>query len=117
MDGTLLDSTTVVERVWGRWALRHGLDPAVLIPTIHGIRAVDVITRLGLPGVDAQAESIAIQDEELADVDGIKPVPGAIDFLNALPCDRWAIVTSAPIELARRRMTAAGIPFPDVIVS
>jgi sugar-phosphatase len=117
MDGTLLDSTTVVERVWGRWALRHGLDPAVLIPTIHGIRAVDVITRLGLPGVDAQAESIAIQNEELADVDGIKPVRGAIDFLNALPRDRWAIVTSAPIELARRRMTAAGIPFPDVIVS
>lgn len=117
MDGTLLDSTTVVERVWGRWALRHGLDPAVLIPTIHGIRAVDVITRLGLPGVDAQAESLAIQDEELADVDGIKPVRGAIDFLNILPRDRWAIVTSAPIELARRRMTAAGIPFPDVIVS
>lgn len=112
MDGTLLDSTTVVERVWGRWALRHGLDPAVLIPTVHGVRAVDVITRLGLPGVDAQAESIAIQTEELADVDGIKPVYGAIDFLNALPRDRWAIVTSAPIELARRRMTAAGIPFP-----
>lgn len=117
MDGTLLDSTAVVERVWGRWAIRHGFDPAVFIPTIHGVRAVDVITRLGLPGVDPIAEAMAIQDEELADVEGIKPIAGAVDFLNSLPRDRWAIVTSAPIELARKRMSAAGIPFPNVMVS
>ncbi len=50
-----------------------------------------------------------IQDEELKDVEGIRPVPGAIEFLRALPRDRWAIVTSAPIELARKRMAAAGV--------
>jgi len=117
MDGTLLDSTAVVERVWGRWCTRHGFDPAVFIPTIHGVRAIDVITPLALPDIDPLREAIAIQDEELKDVEGIRPVPGAIDFLNALPRDRWAIVTSAPIELARRRMAAAGIPFPDVMIS
>lgn len=117
MDGTLLDSTAVVERVWGRWCTRHGFDPAVFIPTIHGVRAIDVITPLALPDVDPLREALAIQDEELEDVAGIRPVTGAIDFLNALPRDRWAIVTSAPIELARKRMAAAGIPFPDVMIS
>lgn len=117
MDGTLLDSTAVVERVWGRWATRHGLDPAVFIPTIHGVRAIDVITPLALPGVDPRADAMAIQEEELADVEGVKPIAGAVDFLNSLPRDRWAIVTSAPIELARKRMSAAGIPFPNVIIS
>jgi mannitol-1-/sugar-/sorbitol-6-phosphatase len=117
MDGTLLDSTAVVERVWGRWAIRHGLDPAVFIPTIHGVRAVDVITPLALPGIDPLAEAIAIQNEELADVEGIKPIAGAVAFLNSLPRNRWAIVTSAPIELARKRMNAAEIPMPDVIVA
>lgn len=117
MDGTLLDSTAVVQRVWGRWCMRHGFDPAVFIPMIHGVRAIDVITPLALPGVDPLEEAAAIQDEELEDVEGIRPVPGAIDFLNTLPRDRWAIVTSAPMELARRRMTAAGIPVPDVMIS
>lgn len=117
MDGTLLDSTAVVERVWGRWAIRHGFDPAVFIPTIHGVRAIDVITPLALPGVDPLAEAMAIQDAELADVEGIKPIAGAVAFLNSLPHERWAIVTSAPIALARKRLSAAGIPFPNVIVS
>lgn len=117
MDGTLLDSTAVVERVWGRWATRHGIDPAVFIPTIHGIRAVDNIARLGLPAVDVMAEAKALEAEELEDIAGIKPIAGAIRFLESLPRDRWAIVTSAPIELARKRIKAAGIPFPDVLVS
>lgn len=117
MDGTLLDSAAVVERVWGRWCTRHGFDPSVFIPTIHGVRAIDVITPLALPGVDPRAEANAIQDEELEDVEGIKAVPGAIAFLNTLPRSRWAIVTSAPVDLAHRRMKAAGIPFPDVMIS
>ncbi|MDX3978582.1 HAD family hydrolase [Shinella sp.] len=117
MDGTLLDSTAVVERVWGRWCARNGFDPALFIRTIHGVRAIDVITPLALPGVDPRREAIVIQDEELIDVEGIRPVPGAIEFLRALPRDRWAIVTSAPTELARKRMAAAGIPFPDVMIS
>ena len=25
MDGTLIDSTAAVERIWGRWASEHGL--------------------------------------------------------------------------------------------
>jgi sugar-phosphatase len=117
MDGTLLNSIAVVERVWSGWAQRHGLEPEVFLKTIHGIRAVDVIHQLALPGVDPVHEAKRLLDEEMDDVGGIVEIPGAISFLNSLAPHRWAIVTSAPIELARRRMAAAGIPIPAVMVS
>ncbi len=117
MDGTLLNSIAVVERVWGEWALRHGFEPEVLLKTIHGVRASDVIRQLGLPGVDPIAEAKLLLKEEMEDFEGIIEIPDSIRFLNALPSDRWGIVTSAPIELALRRMAAAGIPMPKMIVS
>ena len=42
---------------------------------------------------------------------------GAAGFLKSLPAHRWAIVTSAPRALALRRMAAAGIPEPQVMVT
>lgn len=117
MDGTLLNSISVVERVWSEWAVRHGLVPEVFLKTIHGIRAVDVIRQLALPGVDPQREAQQLLIEEMEDVGGIVEIPGAIALLNSIPAERWAIVTSAPIDLARRRMAAAGIPTPVVMVS
>ncbi|CAH0304153.1 HAD family hydrolase [Pseudomonas mediterranea] len=117
MDGTLLNSIAAAERIWTRWALRHGVDVATFLPTIHGVRAVDTIARQHLPGVDAQAEAEQITREEIEDVEGVVPVPGAVAFLNDLPPERWAIVTSAPMALALRRMEAAGIPRPAVMVT
>jgi sugar-phosphatase len=107
MDGTLLNSIAVVERVWSEWARRHGFEPEVFLKTIHGIRASDVIRWLGLPGVDPAHEADLLLAEEMEDVSGIVEIPGAVRFLSAIAEGRWAIVTSAPIELARRRMAAA----------
>jgi sugar-phosphatase len=117
MDGTIINSIPATERVWTRWALKHGLDVATFLPTMHGKRGIDTITRLGLPGVDPVVEAKEIEREEIEDVDGIVPIPGAIAFLKALPAGRWGIVTSAPVALARRRLAAAGIPLPEVIVT
>ncbi|MBV4552547.1 HAD family hydrolase [Pseudomonas sp. SWRI102] len=117
MDGTLLNSIAATERIWTRWALRNGLDVAKFLPTIHGVRAVDTVARQRLPGVDAQAEAEQLTREEIEDVDGVVEVPGAPAFLKRLPPTQWAIVTSAPMALALRRMEAAGIARPDVMVT
>ncbi len=116
MDGTLLNSMAVVERVWGAWAIRNGIDPAWLMKTVHGVRAADVIRKLGLP-VDPEREARELAAAEIADIEGIVEIPGAIAFLGSLPLERWAIVTSAPLELATRRLAAAGIPVPRLIVT
>jgi sugar-phosphatase len=117
MDGTLLNSIAAAERIWTRWALSHGVDVATFLPTIHGVRAIDTIARQHLPGVDAEAQAEQITREEIEDVEGVVQVPGALAFLESLPPERWAIVTSAPMALALRRMEAAGIPRPAVMVT
>jgi len=117
MDGTLLSSIAAAERVWGNWAERHGLDPKVFLPTIHGVRAEDTIRRQQLPGINIDAEIQWIHQAELEDIGGILPIDGIAAFLAALPADRWAIVTSASLELATRRLAAAGLALPAVIVT
>lgn len=117
MDGTLINSTAAAERVWARWAEQHGLDVKAFLPTMHGARAIDTIRRLGLPGVSPQEEAAKITKAEIDDVEGIVPLPGAFTFLGRLPRAKWAIVTSSPLDLAKRRLAAAGIPVPDCLVT
>ena len=117
MDGTLLDSISAAERVWSIWAQRHGLDVAAFLATIHGARAIDTITRQALPGIDPEVEAQWITDAEINDVEGVVAIPGAVAFLSDLPGDQWALVTSAPRALALRRLHAAGITPPAVLVT
>ncbi|WP_223556561.1 HAD-IA family hydrolase [Pseudomonas sp. BF-R-01] len=117
MDGTVLNSIAAAERIWTVWALRHGVDVESFLPTIHGVRAIDTINRQALPGVDAEAEAAWITQAEIDDVEGIVEVRRAAGFLTSLPASQWAIVTSAPKALALRRMAAAGIPEPAVMVT
>ncbi|MHC1548202.1 HAD family hydrolase [Phyllobacterium sp. K27] len=117
MDGTILNSTVAAERVWSKWAESHGLDVAAFMPTMHGVRAIDTIRRLGLPGVDPEVEAAKITEDEINDVEGVMALRGAAAFLESLPPEKWAIVTSSPLELAKRRLAAAGIPVPRTLVT
>ena len=117
MDGTVLNSIAVAERIWGYWARLHQLDVADFLPTIHGKRAAETIAALRLPGIDPEAEAASITDAEIEDVTGVLPIPGALQFLSSLPKGKWAIVTSAPRSLATRRLEAAGLPIPDVLIT
>jgi sugar-phosphatase len=117
MDGTVLNSIAVGERVWTAWALQHNVDVESLLAIVHGRKAIETITRLGLSGIDPAEEARLLTLAEIADVAGVVPILGAVDFLNALPRDRWAIVTSAPRELAAVRLKAAGIPWPPLLIT
>lgn len=117
MDGTILNSIAAAERVWGDWAQRQGLDVVEFLPKMHGQRGVDTIRKLNLPGVDPEHESALIAEAEIADTKGVVPIPGALEFLASLPPERWAIVTSSPIALAKARLDAAGLPMPRFIVT
>ena len=39
LDGTIINSIVAAERAWTAWAVRHGLDVAAFLPTIHGCAA------------------------------------------------------------------------------
>jgi len=117
MDGTLISSTAVAERVYARWAEGKGIDVPALLASMHGVRTVDVIRRLGRPDLDPETEAAIISAAEGQDLDGVMALPGARDFLASLPPDHWALVTSADRDLMRLRLAAAGIAPPAVIVT
>jgi sugar-phosphatase len=116
MDGTLLNSIASANRCWKIWAERHGLDFGQIKPTMHGVRAVETIGRWA-PHLDIEQEYAALTQAEMDDVGGIDAISGAAAFLGALPPDRWALVTSAPRLLALRRLEAAGLPAPALLVT
>ncbi|RBH55919.1 MULTISPECIES: HAD family hydrolase [Pseudomonas] len=117
MDGTLLNSIASAERVWARWAARHGLDVEAFLQTIHGVRSIETVRRQNLPGIDPEREAAVITQAEIDDVEGVIAIEGAKAFLASLPPERWAIVTSAPRALAERRMAAAGLDFPSLVIT
>lgn len=117
LDGTLADSTAVVERIWREWAGRHGINADDLMAVSHGRPAIDVMRHFlpDLPDLEEQARTHVAFEEE--DVRGIVPIPGAPELIASLPLDRWAIVTSCPMRLAAVRREATGLPEPPVVVT
>ena len=117
MDGTLLDSSAAVDRVWGSWAKRHGIDAPTLLATVHGVRSEDTIRRFAGAGVDVARETQWILEAEVADVEGVVALPGVHAFIDALEPGTWAIVTSAPRALAEVRLRAVNLPIPAVMIT
>lgn len=119
LDGVLIDSTPAVVRHWQLFAREHELDETSVLARVHGRRTIDSVREL-LAGRDESVIDDAANrhdERELADTDDIVPLPGAARLLAALEPSSWAVVTSAPDELARARLSAARLPWPDVLVS
>ncbi|MBT2502024.1 HAD-IA family hydrolase [Curtobacterium sp. ISL-83] len=120
MDGTLVDSTAVVEEAWTGFGDRHGFDLQTILAFSHGRQTIDTIQHF-LPDLrfDEQQrivdQMIAVEVEK---VEGIVEVPGARAFVRRLEAlgVPVALVTSAPRDLAVNRMRAAGIPVPAAVV-
>ena len=115
MDGTLVDSTQVVELAWTRWAARHNVPLEAVLAFSHG-RPSSATMNHFFPEQDntAELEEMALQEETV--VEGIRAVPGASEIIHALEHHPWAIVTSAWRTLAETRVRAAGLPLPRILV-
>ena len=116
LDGVLVDSGAAIESTWCRFAARHGLDVENVLAESHGRRSVDLI-RLVAPHLDAEAEAAMVEREEIEAADGLQTLPGARELVEAVPADRFAIVTSGSHALAVARLRAAGLPLPQVLVT
>lgn len=116
MDGVLIDSTPAVARVWHGWAQEHGFDPEEVVRAAHGRPSITTI-RDYLPGADYEAANREVERREIADLEGVVPLPGAVELLKALPAGSWVIVTSCTRPLAEVRIRAGGLPWPKFLVT
>ncbi|WP_272949730.1 HAD-IA family hydrolase [Kribbella antibiotica] len=120
MDGTLVDSDAVVDRSWSAWATEYGLSPATVLAVAHGNPAAATIAQFLPDHSEAErAEAGArILQLEVDDVSDVVATPGAPELIETL--DRlgvpWAIYTSAPAQLAKVRLDAAGIA-PTILLT
>jgi sugar-phosphatase len=120
MDGTLVDSDAVVERVWRAWAADNGRELGEVLRLTRG-RQPHASLALLRPDRSVEqnlADERRFLAQELADMEGVVAIPGAAALLAALrelgvP---HALVTSASAPLARARMAVAGLPLPPVLV-
>jgi mannitol-1-/sugar-/sorbitol-6-phosphatase len=117
MDGTLVDSTPVVELAWGGWAVRHSIPLKDVLSLSHGRPTIATLEHF-LSGRDHSEELEELSRFEETHTEGILAVPGAAEVLYTLQKQNhpWAIVTSARRKLAEARVIAAGLPLPRVIV-
>jgi sugar-phosphatase len=116
LDGVLVDSTPAVARVWAKWAVAHGFDPDETVRLAHGRPSVETVREL-LPGADFEKENQVILRGEIEDTEGVLPLPGSRELLNAVPEDRWALVTSCARPLAEVRLRTAGLPVPRRMIT
>ncbi|WP_049580140.1 HAD-IA family hydrolase [Streptomyces sp. SBT349] len=119
MDGTLVNSDAVVERVWRAWAVEHHIDPADVFAIMHGRQGYATMAELlpGRPMEVNRAENARLLAIETADVEGVVPIAGAGVFLEACGRVPHALVTSADTALAEARMAAAGLPMPGIRIT
>jgi mannitol-1-/sugar-/sorbitol-6-phosphatase len=94
MDGTLVDSTRVVELAWGRWAARHELPLGAVLSFSHGRPTIATMEHF-LPARDHTKELEEMERYEETQLEGVLAVPGATQVLHSLQNHPWAIVTSA----------------------
>ncbi|MEV5440457.1 HAD-IA family hydrolase [Streptomyces sp. NPDC052682] len=117
-DGTLVSSLASVDRCWTRWAAEYGITAEEFARVeLHGRPAVEIAAEL-LPAAVVPEAVARIEDLEVADVPngGVHLLPGTREFLDSLPADRWAVVTSATRRLAEARLDAVGI-LPKTMVA
>lgn len=115
MDGTLIDSTPCVERIWRQWGAEVEIDVEDLMAHMHGVRGVDTIARFA-PHRDLQTEFEKLLQRELTDLDGTVAITGIRERLAELGHVRHAIVTSAPKVIAETRLDYCRLALPPVQV-
>jgi sugar-phosphatase len=115
MDGTLVDSRQLVERMWALWARAHGVPVEAALAVAHGRRTLETMVLLA-PELATEEEAARLDAMEAEEEGGETAIAGASDLLSALAADRWAVVTSAARALAIRRLAGVGLPVPRILV-
>lgn len=116
LDGVLVRSKPVVDRQWRIWAAEQGLDPEQVLQIAHGRRTIETLQHVA-PHLDAEAETLKMEQREVADTDGLSLIPGAAELLAQIPPECWAVATSGTRELATMRLRHVGLPLPRVMIA
>lgn len=115
LDGVLVDSMPAIRAYWTEWAKRHGVNPDTVLASLH-LTAEELIRRFA-PGVEPSAEARATAEGQARTETGITPLEGGRALIDAIPQDRWAVVTSGRRLLALQHLGLGRLPVPNVLIT
>ena len=115
-DGVLVDSDEAAAQAWNSWAKEYAPGFDFVRDITHGRPAGETVAEL-VPAQDLDRAKRALVQLEIETAPMVHALPGAAELLMSIPQDRWIIVTSAVLAVARARLGAAGLPCPDDIVT
>lgn len=119
MDGTLVQSTNVVETVWEEWCRLHSIPVEDVLRICHGMRSRDVISQVA-PQLDVEEEARRLEQLEIEYSTIGVCIPSVDKFLKGLakaPWQSWAIVTSAGRKVALHKLNLCHLPIPEQFIS
>ena len=116
LDGTLVDSNGIVDRVMEAWCQQNGVSYSEIKDSNHGSRSVDTVAAVA-PHLDAVQAAADIEAGERAELVDLREIEGARSFLSQVPQGRWGIATSSYLLTAKAKLRAASIPIPSVLVA
>lgn len=126
-DGTLVNSTGAISEFWRSFGKdRPHVNPDEIIRTSHGCRTFDVIAKWSPQ--DAEVEQVTEWEASIPDTFGhhAKAIPGAVELVKSFDKfsratengkQRWAIVTSGTLPLARKWLKLLSIDQPDTFIT
>lgn len=114
-DGVLVDSSAAIKRVVQTWCREQHLDEQWVLSYSHGRRAEETVRGVA-PHLDPDDAVQRLTTLEEHDLDDVHALTGTSDLLNALPTDRWGVVTSGAARVCRARLAAAELPTPAVLI-
>ena len=113
MDGTLIDTNECIENVWRKWGRKYNIK---IKEILHGRTAIESLKVLA-PHLATEETALELENMVLAEVDNIKLIPGAMEFIAALPENCWTIATSASEELAVANLKQVALPIPKSMIT
>lgn len=114
-DGVLVDSKESVIKAWNSWGEQMGLDFKYSM-SFHGRRAEEIVREF-VSEEDFEKANNLINQLELDLASETRPIEGAIELTQSIPKGLWNVCTSAGTDLGTARLKAAGIDYPQEIVT
>lgn len=115
-DGVLVDSHVAAAEAWAQWATEFAPDFDWDSLEFAGMRADDIVRSLVAPELFDTAND-RINQLEQDSAGSTIALAGAVSTLTSLNAGLWTVCTSANPNLARARLTAAGLPIPAELVT
>ncbi|KAI9272975.1 HAD-like domain-containing protein [Phascolomyces articulosus] len=116
LDGTLIDTTPLVEAFWRQFALENDLDAEKILSTSHGRRTIETIAEW-VPHKATLEYAEEFEGKLAQNTEGLSVLPGVTALLEKIPLGRMGICTSGNKKMAQTRLTQCGMPIPTVMAT